>query len=88
VAIIQIDNLPDDVYSSVQRLADQKNFTVNEAVIHLLKQALQSVEVKTLQEQQLRPIEGLSRIRNRSRINPIDFGLVDSTALIRDDRNC
>jgi len=31
--------------------------------------------------------EALARIRSRPRINPTEFGLPDSTILIRDDRN-
>jgi len=31
--------------------------------------------------------EALSRIRSRPRVNPIDAGLPDSTALIREDRD-
>lgn len=31
--------------------------------------------------------EALARIRSRSRVNPIDFGLPDSTVLLREDRN-
>lgn len=31
--------------------------------------------------------EALARIRSRPRVNPIDFGLLDSTALLREDRD-
>jgi hypothetical protein len=31
--------------------------------------------------------EALARIRSRPRVNPTEFGLPDSTILIRDDRN-
>lgn len=88
MATLQIDNLPEDVYSNLQNLANQKNLTLNEAVIHLLKQAVQSDNVNVIQDQQARSIvEVLTRIRSRPRVNPIDSGLLDSTILIRNDRN-
>ena len=31
--------------------------------------------------------EALARIRNRPRVNPVDFGLPDSTTLLREDRD-
>lgn len=31
--------------------------------------------------------EALSRIRSRPRVNPLDVGLIDSTILIREDRD-
>ncbi|NJL19708.1 MAG: hypothetical protein HC895_01005 [Leptolyngbyaceae cyanobacterium SM1_3_5] len=85
---LQIDNLPDDIYRNLQNLATQKNFTLDEAVVLLLRQALQSVDVNVIQEQSAKSIaEVLAKIRSRPRMNPIDFGLLDSTILIRDDRN-
>lgn len=88
MATLQIENLPDELYSRIQRLAAENNFTLNEAVIHLLKQAFQPSEVKMVQEQQTKPMSKvLRRIRSRPRVNPIDFGLPDSTVLIREDRN-
>ncbi|MEW6494565.1 MAG: hypothetical protein AB1589_18910 [Cyanobacteriota bacterium] len=88
MATLQIENLPDDLYSRIQSLAAENNFTLNEAVIHLLKQAFGLNEVKMVQEQQTKPMsEVLQRIRSRPRVNSIDFGLPNSTVLIREDRN-
>jgi antitoxin (DNA-binding transcriptional repressor) of toxin-antitoxin stability system len=35
----------------------------------------------------MRSAEALARIRSRSRVNPLEFGLPDSTVLIQEDRN-
>lgn len=87
MATLQIENLPDELYNRIQSLATENNFTLNEAVIYLLKQGLQPNELKIVQQQK-KPMSGiLQKIRSRPRVNPIDFGLPDSTVLIREDRN-
>lgn len=88
MAILQIENLPDDLYSRIQNLAAQENVSLNDAVIQLLKQAFQPVQTDITQNQQSKPMaEVLTRIRSRPRVNPIDFGLPDSTISIREDRS-
>ncbi len=88
MATLQIKNLPDELYSQIQGLATENNLTLDEAVIHLLVQAVQSHELTAVQKQQTKPMsEVLHRIRSRARVNPIDFGLPDSTVLIQEDRN-
>lgn len=88
MATLQIQNLPDELYSRIQCLASEKNFTLNETVIHLLMRSFESdkVMIDRAQESQLTPAI-LQRIRSRPRVNPSDFGLTDSTVLIREDRN-
>lgn len=76
-----------ELYNRIQSLAAENNFTLDEAVIHLLKQGFQPNELKITQEGQTNSIsEILQKIRSRPRVNPIDFGLPDSTVLIREDR--
>jgi plasmid stability protein len=88
MATLQIENLPDELYKRIQSLAAENNFSVNEAAIYLLKQAFEPNDVKMTQEWQDKTgSEVLERIRSRPRVNPIDFGLPDSTVLIREDRN-
>lgn len=88
MATLQIENLPDELYSRIQCLASEKNFTFNEAVIHLLKQSFESDKVMINQMQERKPMSAiLQRIRSRTRVNQRDFGLTDSTVLIREDRN-
>lgn len=88
MATLQIENLPDELYSRIQSLASDKNVTLNEAVIHLLKQSFESDKVTISQVQESQPMSAiLQRIRSRPRVNPRDFGLMDSTVLIGEDRN-
>lgn len=81
MAILQIENLPDELYYQIQSLADANHCTLNEAVIHLLNQAVQ------LKRPEKSASEILENIRARPRVNPIDLGLPDSTILIREDRD-
>lgn len=88
MATLQIENLPDELYNRLQSLAAENNFTLNEAVIHLLKQGFPPNKLKMTQEEQTKPMsEILQKIRSRLKVNPINFGLPDSTVLIRVDRN-
>ena len=88
MATLQIENLPDELYDHIQSLASEQNVTLNEAVIHILKQAFQSDEIIRAQEKQIKPMaEILEKIRSRPRVNPLHFGLPDSTVLIREDRD-
>ncbi|MBC6419753.1 MAG: hypothetical protein GDA44_13815 [Prochloron sp. SP5CPC1] len=85
---IQIENVPDELYNHIQSLAAEKNLTLNGAVIHLLQYAFQTDAPKMLQERPVLPMsEILQRIRSRTKVQPINFGLPDSTVLIREDRN-
>jgi plasmid stability protein len=88
MATLQIENLPDDLYSRIQSVAAENNLTLDEVVIHLLKHAFQTNEPTMIQEQQAQPMsEVLQRIRSRPRVNPMSVGLPDSTVSIREDRN-
>lgn len=88
MATLQIENLPDELYSRIQYLASEKNLTLNEAVIRLLKQSFESDKVTLDRAQESKPMSAiLQRIRSRPRVNPRDFGLMDSTILIGEDRN-
>ncbi|MBE9183933.1 MAG: hypothetical protein WBA89_16010 [Microcoleus sp.] len=88
MATLQIENLPDELYSRIQYLASEKNLTLNEAVIRLLKQSFESDKVTIDRAQESKPMSAiLQRIRSRPRVNPRDFGLMDSTILIGEDRN-
>jgi hypothetical protein len=88
MAILQIENLPDELYSRIQCLASEKKLTLNEAVIHLLKRSFEPDNVTIDPAQESRSMSAiLKRIRSRPRVNPSDFGLMDSTLLIAEDRN-
>ncbi|PSB02016.1 hypothetical protein [Merismopedia glauca] len=88
MATLQIENLPDEIYSSIQTLAVENNLTVNEAIVYLLKQAFKPDRVKGNRKlEQESMSEVLKRISSRYRANPSDLGLPDSTILIREDRH-
>jgi len=88
MATLQIENLPDELYNRIQSLAAENNLTLNEAIIYLLKQGFQPNELKIIQKPQTTPMsEILQKIRSRPKVNPINFGLPDSTILIGEDRN-
>jgi hypothetical protein len=45
------------------------------------------LDTQVVDRQLQRSVEALARIRSRPRVNPQNFGLPDSTELIREDRN-
>lgn len=88
MATLQIENLPDELYDRIQSLAAQKNLSISEAAIDLLTQAVQPENTIASQANgEKSTAEILSEIRSRPRHNPLDFGLLDSTTLIREDRD-
>ncbi|NJK67292.1 MAG: hypothetical protein HC789_08730 [Microcoleus sp. CSU_2_2] len=88
MATLQIENLPDELYSRLQGLASEKKLTLNEAVIYLLEISFEPDKVTIEPAQESQPMSAiLKRIRSRLRVNPSDFGLMDSTILIAEDRN-
>lgn len=88
MATLQIENLPDELYQSIQSLATAKSVTLSDAVIQILAQAIQPDSPNARQAQAFKESsEALARIRSRPRVNPLDFGLPDSTQMIREDRD-
>ncbi|MDJ1173320.1 hypothetical protein [Roseofilum capinflatum] len=88
MATLQIENLPDEVYRRLQSLASEQQWTVNEAVIHVLAQSLDANQTITESVPEMESMSDiLHRIRSRPRANPQDFGFRDSTVLIREDRD-
>ena len=85
MATLQIENFPDELYNCIQRLAVDKQPTINEMIIFLLNQAFEINQKRIDQIKQMPEV--LRRIRDRPRINPMNFGLPDSTFLIQEDRN-
>jgi hypothetical protein len=85
MATLQIENLPDKLYQCVQNLAADRKLTVNETIVFLLKPAFESSQPQVYPLKSM--AEVLQRIRDRPRLNLINFGLPDSTTLIREDRD-
>jgi hypothetical protein len=87
MATLQIENVPDELLSCIQSVALEKNLTLNEAIVYLLKRSFEFGKIAIDRGQHLEPMSVvLKRIRSRPRVNPSNFGLADSTVLIREDR--
>ncbi len=84
MASLNVDNIPDELYARLQQLAAAQNRSISEEVLSLLERALQAEEPKQISPEATRQL--LAEIRER-RVNPADFGLPDSTSLIREDRD-
>ena len=88
MATLHIDNLPEDLYQTIQRLATSANVSLSEVVIQMLAQAAPPAQITAQQQEQLAETsEALARIRSRPRINLTGSGLPDSTLMIRADRD-
>ncbi|MBD1935864.1 Arc family DNA-binding protein [Microcoleus sp. FACHB-68] len=101
MAILTIDNLPDDLLEQIQKLANQNHQPINEQVINLLKQALQKPQppLKFLVSPETDPTweerckatpQLLAEIEQRLEQRRVDNANVewpDSTALLREDRD-
>lgn len=99
MATLSIENLPDDLMAQLQQLASQNNQTINEQIINLLKQAVQkpqpplkfliSPETDPTWEERRKAVPKLQaeidqRLEQRRAAN-VEW--LDSTALLRDDRD-
>ncbi|MBW4423812.1 MAG: Arc family DNA-binding protein [Nostoc desertorum CM1-VF14] len=87
MATLYVRNLPDDLYAKLQELAASEHRSINAQVITLLEQALKT-EAQQIEDQKRQSVlKVLEESRQRRRVNPADFGLPDSTQLIREDRD-
>ncbi len=97
MAALNIDNLPDELLTQIEQLATENNCSVKEQAIALLKQSLNKPQEKlkflispetdpTWEERRKAVPKVLAEIRSGRRVNPADYGLPDSTELIREDR--
>jgi len=87
MATLHVKNVPDDLYARLQQLAVAQNRSISAQVITLLENALTTQVKQPRSENPKSIIEILAEIRRRRRVNPADFGLPDSTTLIREDRD-
>ncbi|MCU0517260.1 MAG: hypothetical protein MUC60_10435 [Oscillatoria sp. Prado101] len=87
MATLNVENFPDQLYARLQQLATAENRSISEQVVSLLEGALQ-IETQPPQGETRKSVtEILEESRRRRRVNPADFGLPDSTTLIREDRD-
>ncbi|MBG1259182.1 FitA-like ribbon-helix-helix domain-containing protein [Nostoc commune] len=87
MATLYVRNLPDDLYAKLQELAVSQHRSINAQVITLLEQALKTEAQQIEDQKQQNVLKVLEGSRQRRRVNPADFGLPDSTQLIREDRD-
>ncbi|OBQ23280.1 hypothetical protein [Anabaena sp. AL93] len=79
--------LPDQLYQELQKLAESENDSIESQVVTLLHKALQEKQQQTETQRRQNVLKVLEESRNRRRLNPADFGLPDSTEMIRADRD-
>ncbi|MFM8300903.1 MAG: FitA-like ribbon-helix-helix domain-containing protein [Microcystis aeruginosa] len=93
-----LENLPNELIEQIKQLAQQHNQSVNEQVISILKQALQKPQTPlkflispetdpTWEERRKATPEILAEIEQRRQQRQTAIQWLDSTALIREDRD-
>lgn len=86
MANLQIQNLPDSIYNQIQSLAKQQNRTLDEEVISLLAQALTTLTQEPPPAASPSITEILQTSVHQRQNLPDLQSWLDSTALIREDR--
>jgi metal-responsive CopG/Arc/MetJ family transcriptional regulator len=79
--------LPDQLYQELQKLAESENDSIDSQVVTLLQKALQEKQQQTETQRRQNVLKVIEESRNRRCLNPADFGLPDSTEMIREDRD-
>jgi predicted CopG family antitoxin len=79
--------LPDNLYKELQKLAEAENDSIESQVVALLQNALQIKKQQIEAQRRENLLKVLEESCNRRRLNPADFGLPDSTEMIREDRD-
>jgi plasmid stability protein len=88
MATLHLQNVPDDLYEKLQQLAASHNRSIDAQVITLLESALPTETTPPQDNTPNKSVqELLAKIEQRRRFRPADFGLPDSTAMIREDRD-
>jgi plasmid stability protein len=80
---LTIQNIPDELMVKIQQRAEQENQSFNQQIINLLNQAIVQTEK---QENNQLVTEILNRIEARRQKRQIDIQWLDSTELLREDR--
>lgn len=92
-----LENIPDELIEQIQQLAKQQNKSINDQVISILKQAVKKPQTllkflispetdPTWEERRKATPKILAEIRQRRKQRRTDIEWLDSTALIREDR--
>ena len=88
MATLQIENIPEELYARLQELAAAQNSSISAFAIAILEAEL-STETKPLSGKGKKSVrELLAEISRRRESRPTNMGMIlDSTALIREDRD-
>lgn len=78
MSILHVRNIPEELYTRIQRLASSQNRSLSAQVVTLLERGLQAEERQIAQDKLLKGIR-------RRRFSPPP-GAPDSVALLREDR--
>lgn len=98
MATLILENFPDELIEKIQKFSLEHNQSLNEQVISILKQAVEkpqqplkcliSPETDPIWEERRKSVPQLqAQIDQHRRLNPQDYGIPDSTELIREDRD-
>ena len=100
MATLILDNLPDELLAQINKIAQQKNNSIHKQTIDLLKIALETTEKpvkimvspdtdRTWEERRKNTAQILDDIETRrhTRANQTNIQWLDSTELIREDRD-
>jgi plasmid stability protein len=80
VATLHVRNIPDDIYSQLQVLAQTRNRSLSAEVILLLQEAL------TREQARQKQVKLLADIRRRRFTYPPNKRVPDTVTLLREDR--
>jgi antitoxin FitA len=88
MATLQIENIPEELYTRLQELADAQNRSISAFAIAVLETGLLT-ETKPFSGKHKKSVtEILAEISLRRESRPVNMGIIlDSTALIREDRD-
>jgi plasmid stability protein len=87
MATLYVRNLPDDLYAKLQELAASQHRSINAQVITLLEQVLTTQAEETEEQKRQNIPKVLEEIRQRRENRRTDIEWLDSTAMIREDRD-
>ncbi|MBW4448764.1 hypothetical protein PI95_005860 [Hassallia byssoidea VB512170] len=87
MATLYVRNLPDDLYAKLQELAASQHRSINAQVITLLEQVLTTQAQETEEQKRQNVPKVLEEIRQRRENRRTDIEWLDSTAMIREDRD-
>lgn len=80
-------NIPDDLYKQLQELAEAEHRSIDAQVITILQTALATKRPQTEEERRKNVPKLIEEIRQRRENRRTDIEWLDSTAMIREDRD-